>query len=90
MKGTNIIVTIVEAEEKPKIINKDEYCNIVANKKGMVTKITANSGTAIVKVGDIVEKGDILIGGYMEGKYTGTRYVHAKGKVEARVWYTKR
>ena len=26
----------------------------------------------------------------MEGKYTGTRYVHAKGNVEARVWYTKR
>ena len=26
----------------------------------------------------------------MEGKYTDTRYVHAKGKIEARVWYTKK
>ena len=25
----------------------------------------------------------------MEGKYTGIRYVHAKGKIEAKVWYTK-
>ena len=26
----------------------------------------------------------------MEGKYTGIRYVHAKGDIEAKVWYTKR
>ena len=89
MKGTNVIVTVVEAEEKPKIIDKDEHCNIVANQRGIITKITADTGTTQVKVGDIVEKGDILIGGYMEGKYTDTRYVHAKGEVKAKVWYTK-
>lgn len=90
MKGTNVIVTVVEAEEKPNIIKADEYCNIVANEKGLITKITADTGTAVVKVGDIVEKGDLLIGGYMEGKYTGSRYVHAKGEVKAKVWYTKK
>jgi len=90
MKGTNVIVNIVEAEEKPKIINKDENCNIVATQRGLITKITADTGTATVNVGDMVEKGDILIGGYMEGKYTGTRYVHAKGEVKAKVWYTKK
>ena len=90
MKGTNIIVNIVEAEKKPEIINENEYCNIVANQKGIITKITADTGTAIAKVDDIVDEGDVLIGGYMEGKYTGTRYVHAKGEIEARVWDTKR
>ena len=90
LKGTNVIVNIVEAQKKPDIINEKEYCNIVANQKGIITKITADKGTAIAKVGDIVEKGDILIGGYMEGKYTGIRYVHAKGNVEARVWDTKK
>ena len=90
MKGTNVIVTIVEAEEKPEIINKNEYCNIVATERGLITKITADTGTALVKAGDIVEKGDILIGGYMQGKYTDTRYVHAKGEVKAKVWYTKK
>ena len=24
----------------------------------------------------------------MEGKYTGVRYMHASGEIEARVWYT--
>lgn len=90
MKGTNVIVSLVQAEEKPKIINKDEYCNIVASERGVITKITADTGTAIAKVGDIVEKGDVLIGGYMQGKYTDTRYVHAKGEVKAKVWYTKK
>jgi len=90
MKGTNAIVTIVEAEEKPDIIDKNEYCNIVAAEQGLITKITADTGTAQVKVGDIVEKGDVLIGGFMQGKYTDTRYVHAKGEVKAKVWYTKK
>ena len=43
---------------------------------------------ATVKKGDVVKKGDILIGGWMEGKYTGTRYLHARGDVQARIWYT--
>ena len=90
MKGTNAIVSIVKAEEKPEIINKEEYCKIVAMQNGIITKITADTGTSLVKVGDIVEKGDILIGGYMQGKYTDTRYVHAKGEVIAKVWYTKK
>jgi len=90
MKGTNVIVTVVEAEPKPNIIEKDEYCNIVATQRGLLTKVTADTGTAVVQKGDIVEAGDILIAGYMEGKYTDTRYVHAKGEVKAKVWYSKK
>lgn len=90
MKGTNIIINIVKAESKPNIINEDEHCNIVATKNGVITKITADNGTALAKKGDMVQKGDILIGGYMEGKFTDTRYLHAKGKIYAKVWYTKR
>ena len=26
----------------------------------------------------------------MEGKYTGTRYVHSKGDVQAKIWYSKK
>lgn len=89
MKGTNIIVKIAQADEKTTIVNSDECCNIVASKKGIIQKISADTGTILVKPGDLVEKGTVLIGGYMEGKYTDTRYVHAKGKVTAKVWYTK-
>ena len=89
LKGTNAIVKIVKADEKPDIIDESEYCSIVSNKAGIITKINAQDGTANVKVGDTVNVGDTLISGWMEGKYTGIRYVHAKGEIEAKVWYTK-
>ncbi len=89
IKGTNAIVKIVKATEKPKIIDQNEYCNIVSDKEGIITKINAQKGTAQVKVGDTVTNGTVLIGGWMEGKYTGVRYVHAEGEVEAKIWYTK-
>lgn len=89
LKGTNAIVKLVKADEKPDIIDENDYCSIVSDKSGVITKINAQSGTANVKVGDTVNKGDIVINGWMEGKYTGIRYVHAKGEIEAKVWYTK-
>ena len=89
LKGTNAIVKLVKSDEKPEIINENEYCSIISDKAGIVTKINAQTGTANVKVGDTVKEGDILINGWMEGKYTGIRYVHAKGDIEAKVWHTK-
>ena len=89
LKGTNEIVKIVKADSKPEIVNQNEYCSIISNKEGIITKINAQAGTANVKVGDTVRKGETLINGWMEGKYTGIRYVHAAGEVQAKVWYTK-
>lgn len=89
LKGTNAIVKIVKADEKPEIIDDEEYCSIVSDKVGVITKINAQTGTANVKVGDTVNIGETLINGWMEGKYTGIRYVHAKGEVQAKVWHTK-
>lgn len=89
LKGTNAIVKIVKSKEKPEIINENEYCSIVADKAGIITKISAQDGTANVKVGDTINEGETLINGWVEGKYTGIRYVHAKGEIQAKVWYTK-
>ncbi|MCI9063396.1 MAG: sporulation protein YqfD [Clostridia bacterium] len=90
VQGTNLIVKIVKADERPEIVDKADYCNIIATKDGIITKITAQNGTAMVSSGDTVKKGDILIAGYMEGKYTEPRYVHSLGNVQAKVWYTKK
>ena len=89
LKGTNAIVKIVKADEKPEIIDNEEYCSIISDKEGVITKINAQSGTANVKVGDTIRKGETLINGWMEGKYTGIRYVHAAGEIQAKVWHTK-
>lgn len=89
LKGTNAIVKVVKSDEKPDIIDENEYCSIVADKAGIITKISAQDGTANVKVGDTINEGETLINGWVEGKYTGIRYVHAKGEIQAKVWYTK-
>ena len=36
LKGTNAIVKLVKAEEKPDIIDENEYCSIVSDKTGIV------------------------------------------------------
>lgn len=88
IQGTNAVVKVVEAEEKPEIINEDEYCNIIADKDASIIKVNAQNGTPMVKEGEVVKKGTVLIAGWLEGKYTGTRYVHSEGTIEAKVWYS--
>lgn len=90
IKGTNANIEIKETTKAPQILDENEYCNIIAKKEGMITKINAQNGTINVAEGDIVKKGDVLVHGYLEGKYTGLRYVHARANVEAKVWYSKK
>lgn len=90
MKGTNAIVEIVFSTEKPDIVDESDYCNIIADREGSIYKISAQNGTPQVKVGDIVRKGDMLIAGWIEGKYTGMEYVHSRGDIQAKVWYSKK
>ena len=90
LKGTNAIVKVVEAQAKPELIDEEDYCNMVSIKDAQIVKVSAINGTPVVKEGDIVTKGQILIAGWMEGKYTGTRYVHASGEVKAKVCYKEK
>ncbi len=87
IEGTNAIIKLVKADEKPEIINEEEYCNIVADRDATILKVSAQNGTPLVKEGDTVTNGDIIIAGWMEGKYTGKQYVHAQGEVQAKVSY---
>lgn len=89
VKGTNVIVQIVEAKEKPEIVDESEVCNIVAKKTATISKIIVQNGTARVAVGDTVQEGDLLVEGVMEGQYTGTRQVHAEATIYGKIMYEK-
>lgn len=89
INGTNVIINIVESKEKPEIIDEDDFTNIIATKDGVITKAYAQNGTLLVKEGDEVKKGDVLISGTIEGKYTDKYYVNAIGEVKAKVLYSK-
>ena len=63
--------------------------NISNRNTRIITKKNERNVTSTVKVGDTVNVGTVLIQGWMEGKYTGIRYVHSKGEIQAKVWYSK-
>jgi len=45
-------------------------------------------GAPQVQIGDMVQKGQVLVSGVIEGKYPeDTRKVHALADIEMRVWY---
>lgn len=90
MSGTNVRIEIVKADPKPDIVDENEYCNIVANKDCVIDCISAQNGTPRVVKGDVVKKGDILIEGIMEGKYTEPQMVHSVGEVKGKIWYKEK
>ncbi len=89
VKGTNVMVTVVEAIQEPEIMDENTPCNIVADKNGTISKMVVRNGTARVNVGDTVSVGDILIEGVMEGQYTGIREVHSDADIYSVSVYEK-
>lgn len=83
-KGTVAYVVVKEraSTDTPTKEEESGYCDIVAKSDGVVYSITVKSGTPLVKVGDTVKAGQVLIGGYIDidGKVTPTR---AEGEVLA-------
>ena len=63
VKGTNIFVTVTKKAESLKAEEQSNYCNIIAQKNGIIEKVIPRSGNAVKASGDIVKKGDILISG---------------------------
>lgn len=84
--GTKVEVKIVERKLPVKNTSK-EYTNIVAGKSGVIRKIYAEEGEKQVLLNTYVNKGDIIISGEITKEEDVKKYVHAKGKVYAEVWY---
>ena len=89
IKGTNVIITVEESTKIPEIIDKNEICDIIASKDAVISKIIVQNGTAKVKEGDKVKKGDVLVEGVMEGEHTGIRQVHADADVFGSIYCEK-
>lgn len=88
LKGTKAIVKVVEAVQPPPMVDKNIPCNIVASKDGIIYEMVVLEGQPMVKEGDTVKKGQLLVSGVIEDPETKTtRLVHAMAQVTARTWY---
>lgn len=89
IKGTKLVVEVKEQDLPPSIIDKDSPCHIVAKKKGVIEKVIAKNGKSIVKEGDIVNRGQILISGIIEDEDSEKGFiVHSEGEVLAITRYS--
>lgn len=86
IEGSRLIINAIEKTSPPDIIKEDEPCDLVAKKDGQIVWVYTTAGTSVVKKGDIVKTGQILVKG-VQGK-EGSKYeVHAKGEVIAKTFY---
>lgn len=91
--GTRAVVEIVE-KTVPKEVDKAPG-DIIASKDGIIIEVIALAGQSMVKKGDTVKKGDILVKGIArDGKEVLStasevtpQIIRANGIVKARVWY---
>lgn len=89
--GTNIKISIVETIPETKIVDRVTPCDIVAKKDGIIIGIATSAGTPLVKQGDVVQAGDILVSSEISIKSgdeeVGREYVKAEAVVQAKLWY---
>lgn len=89
LRGVELIVEVVEGKIPPKLVDKTVPANIVSKKDAVVVSVTALEGSAKAKEGDVVRRGEVLIGQF-ERTDAPLRMVHARGEVIGRVWYSAR
>ena len=63
MKGTRLILKITETNMPAPAINAMEPSHIVATKDAIIKSIITRTGTPMVREGDVVHKGDVLVSG---------------------------
>jgi len=90
-RGTRTVVRLAEALPPQEVINRQTPTHVVATAEGLVTNVITWSGAPMVKQGDVVREGEMLISGILELEpdMPGTPlvYVHAYAEVWARRYH---
>lgn len=87
VSGSRANVLVREKIPRPEIIDEKQPTMVYAVKSGIVSEMTVLNGSSMVKVGDTVLQGEVLMSGIMGSISSGERTVHAMGEVYARTWY---
>jgi len=90
-RGTRTIVRLAEALPPQEVLNRQTPAHVVATAEGLITNVITWSGAPMVKQGDVVREGEMLISGILELEpdMPGTQlvYVHAYAEVWARRYH---
>ncbi len=86
-RGMVLEIRAVEGSPTDSVLD-DGPCDVVASRDGIVSSIVTRAGTPVVKPGQTVRAGEVLIRGEERTSGGETRPVAARGSVFARVWDT--
>lgn len=93
LHGTRLEVIVREEIEVPERVDESGWFDIVSEADGTIVHIEPEQGDALVRDGDVVAKGDVLISGTVtleppQYSELPPRYyqTHARGRVWARTW----
>lgn len=85
LQGSTASVEVNERTMPPEPIDDLAPANIIAAKSGQIRYMEVYEGDPMVKVGDAVLKGDLLVSGLTEDKKGNTRLRHSRAKIIAQV-----
>lgn len=80
IEGCRLTVNVSEIKDEKN--EETAACNLTASADGIIKKIDVTSGNCVVKPGDTVKAGDILVSGILE-RQSGTEFVRSQGSIIA-------
>ena len=86
--GSRVEIAVTESTLAP-MIEPTDPCNLVAAKTGQVVSVSATEGQAVVKPGQTVAEGELLVSGITETPDGKSGYVHAAGEIIADTVFEK-
>ena len=86
VRGSRATVLILEREEKPEIVTEADAADLVAAKTGVIARMSVLSGKPLVRPGQAVVEGELLVSGTMDSITALPRQVRAAGSVTAETW----
>ncbi len=88
LDGTVARVQVIERAEASPSEDLSRPANLVAAADGQIEVIELYRGNCVVKRGQAVKKGELLVSGLYDSSLTGYRWTRAAGKVLARTEHT--
>lgn len=83
-RGCSAEICLEEGIPTPEEQTQETPANILAAVDGVILSIDTFDGTAMVKAGEAVTQGQLLISGIKENQLGGTSAVYARGKIVAK------
>jgi len=86
--GSTATIKVSKANKNPQINRQNGLSNIVASKDGQVEIIEPYRGSAAVKPGETVTKGDLLVSGVTQSRIQSNTFTDSDGYIVARTTIT--